>query len=151
MNVRNISLLRGLAALFVTIALLTMPTSCSRNELIDQVPQPLTQFIAQYFPGYGISQYEHTDGGYHIRLKNGPGMNFDSSYAWENIDGYGIPLPQVFLFDQTPPKLYSYLQGTSSLNQVFSIARTSESYSLTLLNSSLIYNISTEEISSPAN
>ncbi|MDE6040679.1 MAG: hypothetical protein K2F99_03790, partial [Muribaculaceae bacterium] len=58
--------------------------------------------------------------------------------------------PQVFLFDQTPPKLYSYLQGTSALNSVFSIARNSTEYTVTLLDSTLIYNIASQEISSPA-
>lgn len=148
MNVRTISLLRALAAVFISVALLMMPSACSNDNLIDQVPQPITKFIAQYFPGYGVGQYEHTSDGYHIRLKNGPGMNFDSNYAWENVDGYGMPVPQVFLFDQTPPKLYSYLQGIEALNQVFSIARTSTTYSVTLLDSSLSYDIAREEITS---
>ncbi|MBD5163107.1 MAG: hypothetical protein HDT09_00210 [Bacteroidales bacterium] len=148
MNLRTISLLRALAAVFIAAALLMMPSACSNDNLIDQVPQPISQFIAQYFPGYGVGQYEHTATGYHIRLKNGPGMNFDASYAWENIDGYGLPIPQVFLFDQTPPKLYSYLQGMSELNQVFSIARNSSTYTLTLLDSSISYDIAHQEITS---
>lgn len=146
MNDRTISLLRALAAVFISAAWLLMPSSCSGNDLIEQVPEPITEFIARYFPGYGVGEYEKTDSGYHLRLKNGPGMNFDSSYAWENVDGYGIPVPQVFLFDQLPPKLYSYLQGIEALNQVFSVGRNSSFYTLTLLDSSLSYDIAREEI-----
>lgn len=149
MKLKNIPLLRSIA-LFMGIALMAvLPAACSNDSLIDEVPQPVNKFVTQYFPGYAIITYEHTDTGYHVRLKNGPGMNFDASYNWESLDGYGLPLPQVFLFDQTPPKLYAYLQGTSSLNEVFSISRTSEEYTVTLLDNTLVYDISTEEISSP--
>ncbi|MBD5182884.1 MAG: hypothetical protein HDS99_03710 [Bacteroidales bacterium] len=150
MNIRNTSLFRMMAALVVTLSLVLMPSSCSNDSLIEQVPRPISEFITQYYPGYSVAQYDHNGTTYHIRLKNGPGMNFSEAYSWESVDGYGLPLPQVFLFDQTPPKLYSYLQGTSALNSVFSIARNSTEYTVTLLDSTLIYDIASQEISSPA-
>ena len=82
-----------------------------------------------------------------MRVDDGPGITFDSDYAWEIVDGYGMPLPQVLLFDQLPPKLYAYLQDSQQLDSVFSMERDSRRYTLSLLNADLVYDIKTEEIS----
>jgi hypothetical protein len=73
-------------------------------------------------------------------------MTFNSSYSWTNINGYGSALPQVLLFDQTPPALYQYLQATECLDEVYDMSRDTINYYLTLLNSSITYNISSEQI-----
>ena len=58
-----------------------------------------------------------------------------------------MPLPQVMLFDQLPPRLYAYLQDSQQLDSVFGMERDSKRYVLTLLDSTLTYDISTGDAS----
>ncbi len=73
-------------------------------------------------------------------------MTFDHECEWEAINGYGMPLPQVLLFDQLPPALYKYLEETDDVGSVFSIERDRTSYTVVLLDSTLIYDIKTQQI-----
>ncbi len=124
-------------------------TNCNNsNDLWNEVPQDIASFIDRYFPSSKLDSYVHSGTNYHVRIDDGPGLTFDASYSWIAIDGYGMPMPQVLLFDQLPPKLYEYLQGTQQLNSVFSMERDSEYYTLTLLDSSLRYTIETGEMTS---
>lgn len=121
-------------------------TNCRNSELWDEVPQEIANFIDRYFPSNELDSYVHSGANYHVRIDDGPGLTFDADYSWIAIDGYGMPMPQVLLFDQLPPKLYEYLQGTQQLNSVFSMERDSEYYTLTLLDTTLRYTIATGEM-----
>jgi hypothetical protein len=57
-----------------------------------------------------------------------------------------MPLPQVLLFDRLPPSLYSYLEETENLGNVFSIERDRTTYTVVLLNETLSYDVATEQI-----
>ncbi len=135
----------GLIATVVTL-MLTMVSSCKHNDLWDEVPGPVAEFINRYFPFSELNSVTHNGSVYHVRISDGPGLTFGTDYAWEVIDGYGMPLPQVLLFDQLPPKMYMYLQETEQLNSTFSIARDSEKYTATLLNNTLTYIIADETL-----
>lgn len=126
--------------------LLALMSSCKDNEPWDQLPDPITQFINQYFPNSGIEGFSDSPTTYHIRISDGPGLTFDKDCQWEAINGYGMPLPQVLLFDQLPPALYKYLEETEDLNQVFSIERNARTYTVVLLDSTLYYDIHTQQI-----
>ncbi len=130
----------------MSVFLLFAATSCHGDDDWDAMPQDIADFVSQYFPGSGIGSYSHNGDTYHVRIDNGPGITFDSDYAWVSVDGYGMPLPQVLLFDQLPPKLYAYLQDSQQLDSVFSMERDSRRYTLSLLNSTLIYDIATGAI-----
>lgn len=119
---------------------------CSHSDLWDEVPGPVAEFINQYFPYSQLNSFTETSTGYHVRIQDGPGMTFDATYAWVAVDGYGMPLPQVMLFDQLPPRLYDYIQETDQLNGVFSMERNADYYVLTLLDNSLKYTIDTGEM-----
>lgn len=119
---------------------------CKDNDLWGDLPTEISQFITQYFPGSDIDSYSESANTYHVRLKDGPGMTFNKSYDWEAINGYGMPLPEVLLFDQLPPALYSYLEETSNLGSVFTMERDKSSYTIVLLDSTLSYDIETEQI-----
>ena len=106
--------------------------------------------LTQYYPNSEVQSYTHNAGVYHVRLDDGPGLTFDSSYEWTDIDGYGMPLPQVLLFDQLPPKIYQYLQETGQLNAVFAVRRDSTEYALTLLDQNLRYDIASGELTGTA-
>jgi len=121
-------------------------SSCKDNEPWDQLPTDISQFITQYFPNTSIENFSESPTTYHVRISNGPGLTFNKDCEWEAINGYGMPLPQVLLFDQLPPALYKYVEETENLNSVFSIERTSATISVVLLDSTLYYNIETQEI-----
>lgn len=139
--------LQMLLAAMMSAALLFVSSSCHNNEEWDEMPQEIADFVSKYFPGEGIGSYSHSSTGYHVRIDDGPGITFDNNYVWEVVDGYGMPLPQVMLFDQLPPRLYAYLQDSQQLDSVFSMERDSLRYTLSLLNSDLIYDIKTGAIS----
>lgn len=131
-------------AVMATIALSV--TSCHNDEPLSEMPYKISQFVTQYFPNMGVSSFTESSDTYHVRLDNGPGLTFDKSYGWEVVNGYGMPLPQVLLFDQLPPALYSYLDETQTLDAVFTIERNSTTYTVVLLDSTLSYDIASGEI-----
>ncbi len=122
--------------------------SCQTNRLWDELPLDISRFINEYFPNGAIDSYSSTPTSYHVRISDGPGLTFGQNYQWEEINGYGMPLSGVLLFDQLPPHLYKYLEETSNLDQVFVMERTSRIYTIVLLDSTLTYDISTQAISS---
>lgn len=126
--------------------LMVICSSCKDSEPWDQLPIDISQFISQYFPNSGIDSFSESPTTYHVRITNGPGLTFDKDCDWEVINGYGMPLPQVLLFDQLPPALYKYLEETEDLNEVFSIERNRKTYNVVLLDSTLYYDIQTQEI-----
>ncbi len=142
--------LRLTAALLATVALALTQTACSHADIWSELPQDISSFITHYFPNSELQSYTHNAGSYHVRIDGGAGLTFGATYQWTDIDGYGMPLPQVLLFDQLPPKIFDYLQGTDQLNAVFAMRRDASSYTLTLLNNDLIYNIATGELSGTA-
>lgn len=128
----------------LAIALLLLH-GCS-SSLYDELPAKIASFVTQYFPSTEIGNVTETSDSYYVRIKNGPGMTFDSSHNWTEINGYGLPLPQVLLYDQLPPVLYGYIQSAEWLDSVFDITRDKNVYIATLLNSTLRYDIASATI-----
>lgn len=137
---------RAMLSAIVAALLFLAPAACHNDNEWNQLPAGIAQFVSKYFPGQGVGSYTHSASSYHVRIDNGPGLTFDNDYAWITVDGYGSTLPQVFLFDQLPPKLYAYLQDTQQLDGVFGVDRDSKRYVVSLMDSSLIYTITTGEI-----
>lgn len=133
------------AALAVVLAV--SATACHGDDEWDEMPAPIANFVSKYFAGQGINSYSYNGNVYHVRINDGPGLSFGTDYAWIAVDGYGMPLPQVFLFDQLPPKVYAYLQDSQQLDAVFAVERDTSRYTLTLLSTTLIYDIDTGELS----
>lgn len=133
-------------ALVVITMLMTVFSACKDSEPWDELPEKISNFITQYFPNMGLDSFSESTTTYQVRMSNGPGMTFDKDCQWEAINGYGMPLPQVLLFDQLPPALYKYLEETENLGNVFSLERDSTTYTVVLLNSTLSYDIQTQEI-----
>lgn len=133
---------------FRKIILLTISViSCTNNNLWDTLPEKITLFISLYYPDYGVSAATFDGANYYVTIDEGPSMVFDSDMDWTAIDGRGMTIPQIFLFDQLPSALYSYLEETDNTSQVYTIKRNQSTYSLALLNTYLSYNISTQQIS----
>ncbi len=136
------------AILIVLISLLTGATACS-NEAWDELPSPIASFITQYFPGSTVKAYTHTDEGSIAYINNGATIHFDTDNSWTEIDGNGVRLPQVMMYDQLPPALYDYLQSTDRTADVYVVTRDNKFYKLTLLDTVITYNLSTGAITYP--
>ncbi len=120
--------------------------SCNNDTVWDDIPYPITKFISQYFPGQDASSFTSNDEIYHVKLKNGPGMTFNSKFNWTDINGYGERLPQVLLFDQLPPALYEYLQTGELQSDAISIERTTKQYIVVLIDTTVYFDIQTSKI-----
>ncbi len=131
------------AACGIALIITVFVGGCHNAELWDEMPEEISQFITRYFPGSQLEDYGHGNDSYHVRLDNGPGLTFDNEFAWTAINGYGMPLPQVLLFDRLPPRMYNYIQETEQLNGVFAISRDNITYTATLIDNTITYNIRT--------
>lgn len=122
--------------------------ACS-NNLWDEVPTPITSFIEQYYPGSGVSSYNQTDSYYQVKINNGASLVFDSDYSWISVDGNGVRLPEVLIYNQLPPALFNYLQGIEKQTSVYSMSRDSHFYKLTMEDTVITYEISTGKVTYP--
>jgi len=130
--------------LFITLMALF---GCHSNHFYDDLPRPIAQFLSQYWADPDIENYtQPTPQKYVVIIKNGPSLVFNENYEWTDIDGNGLPLPQILLFDQLPEKLYDYIESGSQLNQVFSIRHDARYYYIKLLNTHLTYDIHVQSV-----
>lgn len=135
----------------LAILLITMIfTGCTSNSLLDQLPEKVSDFIEEYFPGQEVSSATFSDEStFLVRLHNSVLLTFNKEYNWQSINGYGSTLPQMLLFDQLPPALYQYLQEMESVDGVYGVMRDSKLYRVELQNMSLLYNIADGSITIP--
>lgn len=125
-----------------------MVGACS-SSVWDEVPAPITSFIEQYYPGSGVSSYDESDSDYRVKITNGATLVFDSDYNWISIDGNGVRLPEVLVYNQLPPALYNYLQGIEQQTSVYRMSRDSHYCKLTMENTVITYEIATGKVSYP--
>lgn len=146
------SILKPTALIITAICLWLMPAGCSHAELWNELPPDATAFINEYYPSSELSSVTKSGATIYVRIDNGPGLTFSDEGDWISVDGYGLPLPQVMLFDQLPSRLYAYIEEIEDLNEVFRMSRDKELYTLLLLNSDITYNTETGELrgSTPA-
>lgn len=142
-------ILRHMLPLLAALAICLGPASCSHDDVWSEVPSTIAVFINRYFPNSQLSSCNRAGSDYRVRIKDGPGLTFNSDCEWTVIAGYGEKMPQVLLFDQLPPALYDYLEEAQALNSVYSMERDKARYIVGLQNTSVIYTIATGRISSP--
>lgn len=82
-------------------------------------------------------------------MSNGPTITFDAQERWTEVDGNGAVLPEVLMYDELPPELYSYLQSTEQQNGVYEVKRDKYYYKLTMLDTVLSYDIATGKVTYP--
>lgn len=122
-------------------------SSCQSSEDYSSLPDPIAKFVSQYWPNPDIESYSQpTSSTYVVTIRNSATLTFNSDYAWTEIDGNGMPLPEVLLYDQLPEPLYDYLEGDEAIGQVFRIIRDTKKYSVSLLSTTVNYDISTGKI-----
>jgi hypothetical protein len=74
----------------------------------DEVPGRIQEFIAQYWPGSTVSAFDVIDGEHHVTIKDGASLVFDSEYNWLLINGNGVAIPSILIYDEMP-HIYTYL------------------------------------------
>lgn len=122
-------------------------SSCSESVL-DDLPNPISKFIAQYYPGESVSSYSEGDGDlYRVKIKNGATIVFDYNFDWSSIEGNGTTVPVQLMFDQFPARLYDYIESIGALHSVYGVSRNAENYTVYLTDSTLSYDINTKTVS----
>lgn len=110
------------------------------SDVWDELPTSIASFVSQYFPFGELQSYSESDGVEVVRIKNGATLVFDNNYEWTEVNGNGVVLPQQFLYDKLPDKLYVYLESIEAQNSVYKVVRTASAITVTLLDSELMYN-----------
>ena len=135
-------------SLYAALALL-LSCACSNGDVWNEVPGKIAEFINRFYPNSELASCDKTGSDYRVRIKDGPGLTFNSEYEWTVIAGYGETIPQMLLFDQLPPPLYAYLEDTGVLKSVYSLERDNAQYTVGLQNTSVVYDIASGIIHSP--
>ena len=141
---------RTIARTFLPLLLLAIlgVGACS-SEAWEELPSSIATFISQYFPGSGVKSYNETDNGCIVKVNNGATLKFDKENEWTEIDGNGVRLPEVMMYDQLPPALFDFLQSTSQQGEVYAMSRDKKFYKLTMLDTVITFNIQTGAITYP--
>lgn len=143
--------------LILSLAIITFTNSCTTtspgaNSWGDNGSwENITKFRSDYFPNQSYSMTDQNEDNCIIRVKGGPSVTFAPSGRWASVVGYGSTLPQMFLFDQLPPELYEYIQKIDALGDVYSVIINRGLYTVDLIDTSVVYDMSTGAISQPAN
>ena len=133
----------------IVLGMIVVLGACS-SDAAEELPSAVSQFTTQYFPGLGVKSYnELSDCGCVVQLSGGPTLRFNSDYKWIDIDGNGVRLPQVLMYDQLPTELYEYLQATEQQSDVFVLKRDKYYYKLTVTDTVLTYDTATGKVTYP--
>jgi hypothetical protein len=96
------------AALVMAVMVVGAMVGGCGTAMWDEVPGRIQEFIAQYWPGSTVSAYDVVDGEYHVTIKDGASLVFDSKYNWLLINGNGVAIPSILIYDEMP-HIYTYL------------------------------------------
>lgn len=134
----------------LTALLLIAAAACQSSEAWDSLPSAISDFITQYYPGSNVSDFDtYSDDTYYVKITNGATLRFNSQLQWTEIDGNGVTLPEVLVYDQLPPELFAFLQSTSQQRDVYAVKRDYKYYKLTMHDTVLTYEINSGRITYP--
>lgn len=134
---------------FALLAIICMMGACDNNAW-DELPQPISSFVSEYFPFGEVESYRTGDNGSVVQIKNGATLSFDNNYAWTDINGNGVPLPQNFLYDELPEALYRYVESIEMQGSVYRAINEARRIILDLHDSQIEYDKNTQTITYPA-
>lgn len=133
----------------VPLLIVLMLVGACSNSVWDELPSAISSFISEYFPGVGVSSFNEDDDYYYVKVRNGASLTFNKEYNWTEVDGNGVALPDVFMYDQLPPDLYNYLKGIEQQSDVYGVKRDKDFYKLTMHDTVITYDIKTGKITYP--
>lgn len=137
-------ILKDKKVLSAIVLAVVMLMACS-DSLWDDLPAPIARFITTYYPSASISKYSDADNQYSVVVKNGPSMTFDSDYSWTMLDGNGVPLPSIFVYNELPA-VYEFLLARDETNTVMKVEKEPRAIYITLTDQVLEYVRETGEI-----
>jgi hypothetical protein len=105
---RRNAMMRAALVMAVTVMGVMAVVGGCGTAMWDEVPGRIQEFIAQYWPGSTVSAYDVVDGEYHVTIKDGASLVFDSEYNWLLINGNGVAIPSILIYDEMP-HIYTYL------------------------------------------
>lgn len=139
----------GLNSILLSVIVIMMG-ACG-STVWDDVPGSITTFVLEYFPNMDISSYvEAKDGSSTVVMKDGPTLKFNSGYEWTSVNGNGNVLPQNFLFDRLPARLYDYIEELEQQNDVYAVSRGEKDYRVEFHDTYVVYDAVTETVSYPS-
>lgn len=130
-------ILKDKKVLGAVAAMVVILMACS-DSLWNDLPAPISQFITTYYPNTAIAQYSDDDNQYRVVVKNGPVMTFDSEYKWTMVDGNGVPLPVIFVYNEMPD-VYQFLLARDETDTVMKAVNTPRAIYITLTDRNLEY------------
>lgn len=138
---------KSLSLFIMCLALLAGLGSCDDSYDFNAPEGKIQTFLNQYYPGVATeSKSTLPDGDIQVVLKGSATILFDSTGSWLSVDGNGVTLPSVMLYDQLPPKLYNYIEEMEDTEGVYRMSRNSTDYTVEFLDSIIQYVISTGDI-----
>lgn len=136
--------------LFIALLIVMIVMGACHDNEWDSVPTLAQRFITQYFPqGEVSSSQTQKDGTVVVQIKNGATLWFDSQGAWIKINGNGVPLPEILLYDQLPSSLYNFLQETEQTSDIYALTRTYDEIRVELHDTYVVYNIDKGTVNYP--
>lgn len=119
---------------------LLMLGACSDN-MLDELPKPISSFVTTYFPGEGVKDYQYSGNTYRVKMDDGATVDFNVNLVWTRVNGNGDILPAGFINDQLPPGLLERLQSVAGGEKVYSVSRSDDFYTVMLANTAITYDL----------
>lgn len=97
--------------------------SCDDDERVvseNALPQAARDFLAEHFTDIAITRIvKDTEGSteYEVKLANGFKVEFNSSGAWREIEGYGLEIPASILAE-LPEGIVTYVETNHAASAI---------------------------------
>lgn len=135
---------------FLALMVIVVLMGACNNNVWDELPSPIANFISEYFPFGEVNTYTVTKDGSVVTIKNGATLKYDNNYEWTDVNGNGQILPEQFLYDNLPPVLYNYIQEMEADNSVYRVIRTDRIIKVEFHDSEVEYDETTGTITYPS-
>lgn len=145
----------GLKNLYILLIELFVFCACENIDVSEEgVPLAVQDFVSQYFPGGGISRLVIDKDEYYITIEDGPDIvirvknpnSTEYTVVLLSFTGNGYTMPENMAYNLIPEELYNYISGIESLNQIYDYEFTNAMYKVTLQNTIVTYDSSTNTI-----
>lgn len=133
----------------ILLGIIIILMGACNSDTWDELPSAISQFVSEYFPFGELSGYSSKGGVEVVQIKKGATLTFNSDYDWTDVNGNGVVLPQNFLYDELPQRLYNYIESIEVQNSVYRVRRTPDLITVDLLDSQLTYDQHSGDITYP--
>lgn len=134
--------------LVTLLAALIALGACS-NNILEEIPAPIADFICKYYQSPAVKEYKCDDGISTVTVGNGTTLLFDIDDKWTIIDGNGSQIPADLIQTQLPPALLGFMQHRYGTEKVYRVSRDDTYYKVLLDNTVLTYDIAHDSVKYP--